>query len=137
VIEPPLGSNVTCLVTSDGLSPNELMIPVPVTTILLVSTLSSSGAMSTVEAHGMVTEGASPSAHSQGTMATDQTVHEQIATQLELQGPLEEAEQRFEQALMMYAAARSIRSLLQTVQTQTRFIEGVTREGGKFNPDRY
>jgi hypothetical protein len=71
-----VGSNVICLVTltdepSTGLigdGPREVMVPLPVTTTLLVSTLSSGGEIATVDAHGSVTLGASPSAHSQGTI---------------------------------------------------------------------
>jgi hypothetical protein len=69
-----VGSNVICLVTptdepSTGLigdGPSEVMVPFPVTMTLLVSTLLSGGEIATVAAHGSVTLGASPSAHSHG-----------------------------------------------------------------------
>jgi hypothetical protein len=60
---PSLGINVTFLVTS-GPSPKDLIFPFPVIMILLVSTESSNGASSTVDAHCNVTVGESPTAQS-------------------------------------------------------------------------
>jgi hypothetical protein len=59
------------------------------------------------------------------------SVHEEIASALELQGPLEEVEQRFENAQLMYSAAQSIRSLCKQVKMYERCLAG----GAKFNPD--
>jgi hypothetical protein len=59
------------------------------------------------------------------------TVHEEIATALELQGPLEEAAQRFENAQLMYSAAQSIRALSSAVKRHEEYIAG----GAKFDPN--
>jgi hypothetical protein len=50
-----------------GPVPNEFIVPGDVMMMLLVSTLSSGGAIDTVEADASVTGGASPSAQSHGT----------------------------------------------------------------------